>query len=136
VQRRHVTRKMSKDEKKHADSLDITLIETPIVLDALIFVVNENRGVKSLTVKQLQDIYMGKIDRWETIGGDRARLYPYIRDANSGSQELMESLVMKGLIRELLIYVLVQIEESPLAVKLCKKICDNLKCSSPLFLGN
>jgi len=89
--------RMSKDEKKYADSLGIKLIETPIALDALIFLVNEKRGVKSLTIQQIQDIYMGKISRWETLGGDSARLYPYIRDANSGSQELMEALVMKGL---------------------------------------
>jgi len=90
-------RKMSKDEKKHADSLGIALIETPIALDALIFLANEKRGIKSLTTQQIQDIYMGKIDRWEAIGGDTVRLYPYIRNTNSGSQELLETLVMKGL---------------------------------------
>ena len=89
--------KMSKEEKKYADSLGIKLIETPIALDALIFLANEKRGVKSLTTQQIQDIYMGKIGRWETVGGDSARLYPYIRDANSGSQELMESIAMKGM---------------------------------------
>jgi phosphate transport system substrate-binding protein len=88
-------RKMSKDEKKHADSLRISLIETPIALDALIFLSNEKRGVKSLTTQQIQDIYMGKIDRWETVGGDTATLYPLIRDANSGSQELFESIAMQ-----------------------------------------
>jgi len=91
------TRKMSENEKKYADSLGIKLIETPIALDALIFLANENRGVKSLTSQQIQDIYMGKISRWETIGGDSAILYPYIRNVNTGSQELLENLVMKGL---------------------------------------
>ena len=90
-------RKMSKDEKKYADSLGIKLIETPIALDALIFLANEERGVKSLTTQQIQDIYMGKISRWEVLGSDSARLYPYIRNANSGSQELLESIAMKGL---------------------------------------
>jgi phosphate transport system substrate-binding protein len=90
-------RKMSNDEKKHADSLSVKLIETPIALDALIFLSNEKRGVKSLTTQQIQDIYMGKIDRWETVGGDSTALYPLIRDANSGSQELMENIAMQGM---------------------------------------
>jgi len=90
-------RKMSADEKNHADSLGIKLIEMPIALDALIFLANEQRGIKSLTTKEIQDIYIGKITRWETLGGDTVRLYPLIRDANSGSQELLETIVMKGL---------------------------------------
>jgi phosphate transport system substrate-binding protein len=90
-------RKMSEDEKKYVDSLGIKLRETPIALDALIFLANGKRGVKSLTDKQIQDIYMGKIDRWETVGGDTMALYPLIRNANSGSQELMENIAMQGL---------------------------------------
>ena len=90
-------RKISKDEKNYADSLKITLIETPIALDALIFIANEKRSVKSLTMQQIQDIYMGKIVRWETVGGDSSTLYPLIRNANSGSQELMESIAMQGM---------------------------------------
>jgi len=88
-------RKMSIEEKKYADSLGVKLIETPIALDALVFLVYKERGIKSLTAQQIQDIYMGKIDRWEILGGDSAILYPYIR--SDDIQELMESLVMKGL---------------------------------------
>jgi phosphate transport system substrate-binding protein len=90
-------RKMSADEKRYANSLGITLIETPIALDALIFLANEKRGVKSLTAKQLQNIYLGKIKNWAIVGGTNDTLYPYIRNANSGSQELFETIAMKGL---------------------------------------
>ena len=90
-------RTMSPDEKEHADAAGVTLIETPIALDAFIFVVNPNNPIKSLTIKQIQDIYTGKITNWSEVGGNNVKINPYVRNANSGSQELMESLVMKDL---------------------------------------
>jgi len=90
-------RTMSPDEKGYADAAGVTLIETPIALDAFIFVVNPNNPIKSLTIKQVQDIYTGKITNWSEVGGNNAKINPYVRDPNSGSQELMESLVMKDL---------------------------------------
>lgn len=89
-------RKMSEDEKAYADSKGITLIETPIALDAFVFLLNPSNPVKSLTSEQLRDIYLGKLTNWKEVGGRDAKINPYIRNANSGSQELMEALVMQG----------------------------------------
>ena len=90
-------RTMSEDEKSHAVEKGVTLIETPIALDAFIFIVNRSNTVKSLTTKEIQDIYTGKITNWSNVGGFNSTIMPYVRNANSGSQELMESLVMKDL---------------------------------------
>jgi phosphate transport system substrate-binding protein len=91
-------RKMSEDEKAYAADAGVSLIETPIALDAFIFIANPGNTVNSLTKKQIQDIYMGNITKWKEVGGSDAKINPYVRNANSGSQELMESLVMKGLV--------------------------------------
>jgi len=91
-------RKMSDDEKAYADNAGVSLIETAIALDAFIFIANPGNPVNSLTTKQVQDIYMGNITNWKEVGGSDAKINPYVRNANSGSQELMESLVMKGLV--------------------------------------
>ncbi len=91
-------RKMSDDEKAYADNAGVSLIETPIALDAFIFIANPGNPVKSLTTNQVQDIYMGNVTNWKEVGGSDATINPYVRNANSGSQELMESLVMKGLV--------------------------------------
>jgi phosphate transport system substrate-binding protein len=89
---------MSPDEKKYAEAAGVNLIETPIALDAFIFIINDyNNPVQSLTIKQVQDIYTGKITNWKEVGGNDELIKPYARNANSGSQELMESLVMKDL---------------------------------------
>lgn len=90
-------RKMSEDEKAYALNKGVTLIETPIALDAFIFIANPGNPVKSLTTKQIQDIYMGNLTNWKNVGGKDAIINPYVRNANSGSQELMESLVMQNL---------------------------------------
>jgi len=92
-----VARKMSPDEKAYADAAGVSLIETPVALDAFIFIVNHNNPIQSLTIKQVQDIYTGAITNWNEVGGNDAEIKPYVRNANSGSQELMETLVMKDL---------------------------------------
>lgn len=88
-------RSMSSDEKAYAEDKGVNLIENPIASDALIFIVNPNNPITSLTSGQIQDIYTGKITNWKEVGGNDIEIRPYVRDANSGSQELMEALVMK-----------------------------------------
>ena len=90
-------RKMSSDEKAHADALGVTLIETPIAYDAFVFIINPDNPVGSLSIGQIQDIYTGQITNWAQAGGRSERINAYVRNPNSGSQELMETLVMKGL---------------------------------------
>jgi phosphate transport system substrate-binding protein len=90
-------RRMSSDEKAQADAAGISLIETPIALDAFIFIIHPENPVESLTKKQVQGIYTGEIKYWNEVGGNDADISPYVRNANSGSQEWMEMIVMKDL---------------------------------------
>jgi len=91
-----VARTMSKDEKQHADSIGISLTETPIALDGLDFIINSRNLVSSLLVEQVQNIYLGNITNWAEVGGANFEIIPYIRNANSGSQEMMNEIVMKN----------------------------------------
>jgi len=90
-------RTLSPDEKVHADSAGVTLIETPIAFDAFVFVVNKVNIVKSLTVNQVQKIYTGEITNWSQVGGNDADINVYARPRNSGSEEVFRELVMEGL---------------------------------------
>ena len=87
-------RTISPDEKAHADSIGVTLIETPIALDAFAFVVNKNNPVKSLTVNQIQKIYTEEITNWSQVGGKNANIKVFTRPRNSGSEEVFRTLVM------------------------------------------
>ena len=53
--------------------------------------------MRNLTIEQIQKIYTGEIRNWKEVGGNDATINPYIRNANSGSQEKMETIVMAGL---------------------------------------
>jgi phosphate transport system substrate-binding protein len=90
-------RTISPDEKVHANSIGVTLIEKSIALDAFDFIVNKNNPVKSLTVNQIQKIYTGEITNWAQVGGENMRIKVFTRPRNSGSEEVMRSLVMNGL---------------------------------------
>lgn len=82
------------DELKQAN-FDIKM--EPFATDALVFVVNANNPVDSLTLEQLQGIYTGKITNWKEVGGDDLEIVPFQRNAESGSQVLMNKLVMGDL---------------------------------------
>jgi len=69
----------------------------PIAIDALVFIVNASNPVDSLTLEQIRRIYAGKITNWEQVGGDDVEIVAFQRNAEAGSQVLMEKLVMEGL---------------------------------------
>jgi phosphate transport system substrate-binding protein len=90
-------REPSEDELRMAEDRGVHIRWKPIALDAFVFIVNTNNPVATLTVEQIRTIYTGAITNWEQVGGPSAALNAYQRNRNSGSQEKMEKLVMKGL---------------------------------------
>ena len=85
----------SDETKQELDSMGAELEYFPIGKDALVFIVNENNPVKSLTQQQIVDIYTGKIKNWNEVGGEKLDIAAFQRDPTSGSQALMKKLVMK-----------------------------------------
>jgi phosphate transport system substrate-binding protein len=87
----------SKEELNLAKEANVELEIYPVVKEGFVFLANTNNPVNSLTSKQVQEIYQGKIKNWKEVGGEDKELIAYQREPNSGSQTLMEQLVMKGL---------------------------------------
>lgn len=87
----------SVDELKIAKDAKVELEVVPIVKEGFVFLVNSQNPIKSLTSKQIQDIYQGKLTNWKQVGGADNEIIPFQREANSGSQTLMAQIVMKGL---------------------------------------
>jgi len=67
----------------------------PVALDGLVFMVNADNPVESLTPDQLRGIYTGEITNWSQVGGEDADIVAFQRNETSGSQVLMQKLVMK-----------------------------------------
>lgn len=91
------SRDISRNEKAASAELGVELKTAPLAIDALVFIVNPKNPVKNLTSDQVRKIYTGEITNWKEVGGVDHAITPYIRDADSGSQEKMETLVMNGL---------------------------------------
>ena len=85
----------AEETKQELTNIGTELDSTPIGNDALVFIVNEDNPVESLTTQQIKDIYMGKITNWKEVGGNDAEIIPFQRGATSGSQSLFMKLVMQ-----------------------------------------
>ncbi len=85
----------SEEEQKLAKDNNIELDITPVVNEGFVFFVNKENPINNLTLKQIQDIYSGKITNWKEVGGLDEKIVPYQRPINSGSQSGMLELVMK-----------------------------------------
>ena len=81
--------------KKELEEAKAELESKPIGRDALVFIVNENNPVKSLTQQQLRDIYAGKITNWKDVGGEDLDIVAFQRGEDSGSQTLFKKLLIQ-----------------------------------------
>ena len=86
----------SEETRKYIEE-NASLQIKPIGRDALVFMVNASNPVKSLTEEQLQAVYSGETTNWKELGGDDEEIIAFQRKQNSGSQTLMEKLVMDGI---------------------------------------
>lgn len=87
----------SEEEEKLAKENNVELEIVPIVREAFVFFVNKENPVEELTLKQIQDIYSGKIKNWKEVGGKDSQILAYQRPENSESQSGMLELVMQGI---------------------------------------
>lgn len=85
----------SEEELKMARDAGVELTITKVVNEGFVFFVNAKNPVNGLTLDEIVDIYSGKVNYWNEVGGDNSKIIPYQRPVNSGSQTGMLSLVMK-----------------------------------------
>ncbi len=90
-----LARKPNTEEVELARKLNVELEVVPCARDAFVFIVAQDGPVTELSTAQIKAIYTGTAKSWDTVGGSRnAKIYPYRRPKNSGSEELMRQLVM------------------------------------------
>ena len=64
--------------------------------DALVFIVNDDNPMQSLSQQQIKDIYAGKITNWKEVGGADSPIVAFQRGEDSGSQMLFQKLLIQG----------------------------------------
>lgn len=91
------TAEPSKEQEQTIKDKGDEFILTPIASEAFVFFTNVKNSVENLSVKQIQDIYSGKIINWKEVGGRSSKILPFQRPQNSGSQTVMQNKVMKDI---------------------------------------
>lgn len=61
----------------------------------VVVILNEKNPVRSLTIRQVRDIFAGRITNWKQVGGPDARIRPFILDYNSGARRGFQELAMR-----------------------------------------
>jgi phosphate transport system substrate-binding protein len=71
-------------------------VEIPCAKDGITIFLNEANSVSEVTIKQLSDIYQGKIRNWKELGGKDAEIRLYGRENSSGTYVYFHDEVVKG----------------------------------------
>ncbi len=91
-----LARPPSPAELEVARSKSVELEVVPCALDAFVFLVHRDNPVRGLTSAQIRGIYTGVITNWRDVGGKDEAMTPFRREEESGSEQLMRTLVMTG----------------------------------------
>ncbi|HVM73109.1 MAG TPA: phosphate ABC transporter substrate-binding protein [Anaerolineales bacterium] len=67
-----------------------------VAIDVLALVVHPTNPIKNLTLSQLQDIFMGKLTNWQSLGGPDLAIIPVQRETSSGSRGAFDEMVLKN----------------------------------------
>lgn len=91
----NLSRFMKPAEFKSCVDKSILPVAHVVAFDGLAVIVNPQNKIASLTIRQIADIYNGKISNWKELGGDDAKIVIVSRDTNSGTYETFNELVLK-----------------------------------------
>jgi len=93
----NASRPMKPSEKDKLKQRYNTLgVEIKVAKDGLAIYVNEANPVQELSLRQLKDIYTGKITNWKDVGGTDSKIILYGRENNSGTYVYFKDHVLKG----------------------------------------
>lgn len=91
-----LSREPNESEVEALSAGEADFISRTVAHDALAVIVHGDNPVEDLTVGQLRDIYTGKITNWRDLGGKDMAIRPLVRDRNSGTYEVFQDNVLKG----------------------------------------
>lgn len=89
------SRDMKEKEHQNAERRGIEVYRIAVALDAIAVFLHEENPVKELSLKQLKDIYTGKIRNWKEVGGKDAPILLYGRENNSGTYVYFKEHVLE-----------------------------------------
>jgi phosphate transport system substrate-binding protein len=86
---------MEPQEIGQAEKNGIEPKEIHVANDGITLVVNPSNPVNQLTIRQLSDIFTGKVKNWKELGGLDKKIVPLSRERNSGTHVFFLEHVVK-----------------------------------------
>jgi len=97
IQIANASREMSAEELATAKKNGITPVRFTVALDAIAVVENQKNPLAGLTIKQVSDLYTGRLGRWSQVGGEDRPVVLLSRESNSGTYVyFLEQVVRRG----------------------------------------
>ena len=91
----NASRQIKEEESENARANGIEPVEHIIARDAIAVIVHPNNPVRQLTLKQISDIYSGKINNWSELGGEDRPIVRLSRETNSGTHVYFLETVLR-----------------------------------------
>jgi phosphate transport system substrate-binding protein len=78
-----------------ASAKGIHMKPTIVAYDGIAVIVNSANSIKSLTKKQVEQIFTGEVTDWSAVGGSGGKISIYTRNTSSGTYSDFKELAMK-----------------------------------------
>lgn len=91
----NASRQIKDEEIESAQANGVEPVEHIIARDAIAVIVHPQNPVNELTLKQISDIYSGKIDNWSEVGGEDRPIVRLSRETNSGTHVYFLETVLR-----------------------------------------
>jgi phosphate transport system substrate-binding protein len=88
------SREVTTNELSLAKDRDIEFNTYPIGTYSVAVILNAGNSLTNLTLKQVHDLFTGKVQNWKDVGGADAPVHLYIRDPISGTYLGFQELAM------------------------------------------
>src|SRR5881275_3226850 len=89
------SRRAKSSEVGQAAAKGINMKPTVVAYDGIAVIVNAGNPVKSLTKKQVEQIFTGDVTDWSAVGGSGGKISVYTRNTSSGTYSEFKELAMK-----------------------------------------
>jgi phosphate transport system substrate-binding protein len=97
IQIANASRAMKPEEIETAQANGVDPKELTVAGDAIAVIVHPDNPVDQLTLQQVSDIFSGKINNWEEVGGENRPIVRVSRETNSGTHVFfLESVIRLG----------------------------------------
>ena len=91
----NASRQIKSEEMQEAQSKGINPVEHVIARDAIAVIVHPDNPVSELTLQQISDIYSGKFNNWQEVGGEDRPIVRLSRETNSGTHVYFLETVLR-----------------------------------------